>query len=425
MASATERLSGPPPSEAPPATEVGVIGWIRENLFNSWTSAVLTIVSVFIVYALIRSTLSFLAQSDWTVVTSNLTLFAIGQYPREEAWRTIAALVFVVVLGIGHLILWNRSDATRRVMTGLWFISFPVVWIILRGSRGTLLWRLIALFVLLGVLAAVLRFIYRRYLPQSGLILGILVVLWQLAIPGFWFLLGLSNNEALGGIQAIFPSVRSQLWSGMLLTVMLTVVGIVVSFPLGVLLALGRRSDMIIVKILSTIYIEAVRGVPLISILFMAQVMLPLFVGNSSLDVVIRAMAGVTLFSAAYLAENVRGGLQAIPKGQVEAAQALGLSAPQITSLIVLPQALRIVIPAIVGQFISLFKDTTLVSIITLLDLLGISEAALAQDPSFQNHKTEVYIFLAAIYFVFSYIMSSAARRIEAGGSGMGGTRKL
>ena len=137
---------------------------------------------------------------------------------------------------------------------------------------------------------------------------------------------------------------------------------------------------------------------------------------------VIRAMAGVTFFSAAYLAENVRGGLQAIPQGQIEAAQALGLNAPLVTALIVLPQALRIVIPAIVGQFISLFKDTTLVSIITLLDLLGIVKTALAQDPEFQSHKIEAYLFIAVIYFVLSYIMSSAARRIEA--SGVGATRQ-
>jgi general L-amino acid transport system permease protein len=152
--------------------------------------------------------------------------------------------------------------------------------------------------------------------------------------------------------------------------------------------------------------------------------MLPLFIGVE-IDVVIRAMAGVTLFSAAYLAENVRGGLQAIPKGQVEAAEALGLSMPLVTGLIVLPQAIRIVIPAIVGQFISLFKDTTLVSIITLLDLLGIAGAAMAQRPEFQARKMEVFLFIASIYFVLSYIMSSAARRIEATTSGMGGTSRI
>jgi general L-amino acid transport system permease protein len=180
----------------------------------------------------------------------------------------------------------------------------------------------------------------------------------------------------------------------------------------------------VIIKWLSIAYIEVIRGVPLITILFMSQVMLPLFL-SANVDVVIRAMVGIILFSAAYLAENVRGGLQAIPRGQIEAAQALGLNPFLVTALIVLPQAIRIVIPAIVGQFISLFKDTTLVSIVTLLDLLGIMGAAIAQNPVYAYHKTEAYLFLAAVYFVFSYVMSSAARRIEGATSAMGGTRQL
>lgn len=362
MATRVDPVTSPPSSEVPPVTEVGLLGWITENLFNSWGGAILTVISGLFVFVVLRVLIRFVFfQADWEVVYSNPVLFLIGQYPREEAWRTAAALGVVVFLSVIHALFWKRSGVAQITISILWFLSFPTVWFILAGFENS----------------------------------------------------------------TLLPPVRTQLWSGLLLTVMLTVVGIVVSFPLGVLLALGRRSDLIITKVLCTIYIEAIRGVPLISILFMSQVMLPLFVGNSNLDVVIRAMAGVTLFSAAYVAENVRGGLQAIPKGQVEAAQALGLSAPLVTTLIVLPQALRIVIPAIVGQFISLFKDTTLVSIITLLDLLGIAASALAQKPEYQFHKTEVYLFLAVIYFIFSYLMSSAARRIEATTSAMGGTQKL
>ncbi len=350
------------PPEAPPVTSVGMLGWMKENLFGSVTNVILTLLSAGLIVLVLRKLITFIfVEADWRVVTQNLTLFAIGQYPRSQVWRVQASLGLVVALLVLSALLWRRSRTARRVLSVLWILSPVAVVILLTGFRGS----------------------------------------------------------------AVLPYVRTQLWSGLLLTIMLTVVGIVASFPLGVLLALGRRSDLIIIKALSTIYIEVVRGVPLISILFMAQVLLPLFVGNRNLDVVLRAMAGITLFSAAYLAENVRGGLQAIPSGQIEAAHALGLSGPLVTGLIVLPQALRIVIPAIVGQFISLFKDTTLVSIITLLDLLGISEAALAQDPEFQSHKLEVYLFLAAIYFVFSYIMSSAARRIETSTSAMGGTRSL
>ena len=168
------------------------------------------------------------------------------------------------------------------------------------------------------------------------------------------------------------------------------------------------------------------RGVPLVTVLFMASVMVPLFLpGQFRLDRVLRAMTGITMFTSAYLAENVRGGLQAIPRGQFEAAHALGLNGALTMGLVILPQALRLVIPVLVGQFISLFKDTTLVSIVTLLDLLGIVSAAIAQNPAFAFHKTEAYLFLAAVYFVFSYVMSNAARRIEAATSSMGGTHQL
>ncbi len=349
------------PSEPPPITRVGVIGWVRENLFRSWSNALLTLIAGYVAFLLIRITVRFMfVQADWTVVQHNLVLFAIGQYPREHAWRVLASLGVVVALGLATLVVWRPLPRARRALMVLWLASPVVVAVLLAGFRGS----------------------------------------------------------------TTLPFVRTQLWSGLLLTIVLTVTGIVGSFPLGVLLALGRRSNLIVIKWLCTAYIEMIRGVPLITILFMAQVMMPLFL-HTTVDVVIRAMLGTILFSAAYLAEIVRGGFQAIPRGQIEAAEALGLSPPLVIGLILMPQALRIVIPAIVSQFISLFKDTTLVSIVTLLDLLGIAEAALAQDPAFQTHKAELFLFLAAIYFVFSFGMSSVARRIESATSAMGGTRQL
>lgn len=352
----------PAPSEAPPISRVGPLNWMRQNLFSSIPNTLLTLAVGYILYAILRALITYLFfEADWTVVTSNLTLFAIGQYPRDQAWRVLASLGVVIVLGIASAVFGrSRSGFVKRALWMGWFLSFPLIWLILSGIEG---------------------------------------------------------SEAL-------PVVRTQLWSGMLLTVMLTFVGIVFSFPLGILLALGRRSDLPIIKVLSTVYIEVIRGVPLISILFMAQILLPLFIG-ADISAVIRAMAGITLFSAAYIAEIVRGGLQAIPRGQIEAAEALGFNAPLVTGLIVLPQAVRIVIPAIVGQFISLFKDTSLVSIITLLDLLGITESALAQSPEFQSHKIEAYLFVGAIYFIVSYVISSIARRIERSTKRMGGTHAL
>ena len=183
-------------------------------------------------------------------------------------------------------------------------------------------------------------------------------------------------------------------------------------------MALGRRSNLPTIKWASTAYIETVRGVPLVTILFMAQIMVPIFLPDFRIDKILRAMLGITLFSAAYMAENVRGGLQSIPKGQHEAAHALGLNYPLTMLLIILPQALRSVIPAIVGQFISLFKDTSLVTIIGLLDLLSIAKTVIA-NPDWLGLQAEVYLFAAAIYFVFSYSMSYISQKIE-GALGVG-----
>jgi general L-amino acid transport system permease protein len=191
-------------------------------------------------------------------------------------------------------------------------------------------------------------------------------------------------------------------------------VGIVVAFPIGVLLAIGRRSKLPVVKLLSILYIELIRGVPLITILFMASVMTPLFLpGNVQVEHILRAMLGLVMFSAAYLAENVRGGLQAIPRGQEEAAIALGLSPMQTMGLIILPQALRTVIPAIVGQFISLFKDTSLVALtFPLLELTGIGRAVIG-NPEFLGTQREVFLFIGAVYWIFCYTMSYTSRRLE------------
>lgn len=350
---------------------IGPIGWARENLFNSVSNTILTLVSAALILILGRGLITFiLLEADWTVVTANPVLFAIGQYPREEAWRPYLSFGLVLFLIIGTLVFGRRSKAVRAILTPIWILSPFIIWILLLGFAE----------------------------PDAG----------------------------ANVLSEFLPRVRTQLWSGLLLTLVLTIVSIVFAFPLGVLLALGRRAENLpIIRVVSTMYIELFRGVPLISVLFIAQVMLPLFLGNTSVDVVFRAIAGLTLFEAAYLAEIIRGGLQAIPKGQVEAAQALGMPAPLITALIVLPQALRIVIPAIVGQFINLFQDTTLVSIVTLLEFLGITAAALSQDPEFQLHKTEAYIFVAAVYFTFSFFMTSAARRIERSTARMGGTFKV
>ena len=232
----------------------------------------------------------------------------------------------------------------------------------------------------------------------------VLAIAWFVSLPISLWLVG--GNLGLTAVDV-------NVWNGLVLTLIVAISGIVLSFPLGVLLALGRQSTLPLIKWFCVFYIEIVRGLPLIGILFMAQVMLPLFLpAGLEIDRVLRAIAAFVLFSAAYLAENVRGGLQSIPKGQAEAARALGLSIPFTIALIVLPQALKASIPAIVGQFIGLFKDTSLVAIVGLVDLMGVSRTVLSQ-PEFIGRYAEVYLFVALIYWIFCFSMSQASQKLE------------
>lgn len=258
-------------------------------------------------------------------------------------------------------------------------------------------WRIFLVVILLGGLTA-LNLIELSHLKKW------MPVAWLSAFPVSLWLIG-------GGFGLV--PVGTELWTGLLLTLLMAAISIILSFPIGVLLALGRQSKLPIVRSLCIFYIEIIRGLPLIGILFMAQVMLPLlFPPEIRLDRVVRAIAGLTLFSSAYLAENVRGGLQSIPRGQAEAARALGLNPFYVIWLIVLPQALRAVIPAIVGQFISLFKDTTLLSIVGLQELMGMSRSVLAQ-PEFLGRYAEVYLFAGILYWFFCYSMALISQRLE------------
>ena len=215
-----------------------------------------------------------------------------------------------------------------------------------------------------------------------------------------------------GGVFGM-PVVETAQWSGLPLTLMLSLFGMVAAYPLGILLALGRRSRMPTIKSLCVIYIELIRGVPLISLLFMSSVMFPLFLPEGvTIDKILRAQVAIIMFTAAYIAEVVRGGLQAIPKGQYEAADSLGLNYGKAMRLIILPQALKIVIPPSVGILISAFKDTSLVVIIALYDLLKTTQTTLS-NPKWMGFSTEAYIFLAVVYFVCCYAMSSYSRKLE------------
>lgn len=232
-----------------------------------------------------------------------------------------------------------------------------------------------------------------------------LAVLWIIVIPAFFILMG-------GGFG--LQKMPTDLWGGLPLTVMLATFSIVFAFPLSILVALGRRSSMPAIRTICIVYVELIRGVPLISVLFMASFLFPLFlpVGKSP-DVLLRVLVGITLFAAAYLAETVRGGLQAIPNGQIEAARSLGLSYWQTQRKIVLPQALAIVVPGIMNSFISIFKDTSLVTIVSLYELTGALGLALNSDANWRPFKLEGYFFIALVYFAFCFAMSRYSLWIE------------
>ncbi|MCW5878903.1 MAG: amino acid ABC transporter permease [Anaerolineales bacterium] len=375
------------------------LSWIYKNLFNTWYNALLSLLSGALIFWIGRAVVIWLLEvAQWRVIVTNLRLIMLGQFPISEVWRVWLGLALLALITGNSLGIWGRkARGAGRVTIGLLVLLLGLAVI---TSGQSQLW-LLGMAGLLGLGWWVGR--------SAGKGLERVVITgWVIWPPIFILLL-----RGLGADSELLPLVGTNLWGGLLLTLLLTIVGIVFSFPLGVLLALGRRSSLPIVRWFSVAYIELIRGVPLITLLFMAQLMLPLFLPTGvNIDRVLRAMVAITLFSAAYLAENVRGGLQAIPKGQYEAAYAMGLNNIQSMGLIIMPQALRLVIPILVGQFIALFKDTALVSIVGLMDLVGIGKTVLAQ-PEFLGLQREVYAFISMLYWVISYAMAYVSQRLE------------
>ncbi len=402
----TQQTSGPP--AAP-----GLLQWLRKNLFSSWLNSLLTILSVAVIYFVVKGLLTWvLFVADWTPVTYSLKLFAVGLYPVKEIWRvgTILAMVsFLAGLSWG---VWGGTVRTFAVAlaAGLLVIAF-LPFDIYRPNGDLLDLLLRAGFLALPVLVVLGLWLGRKFELQGRLVL----ILWLLSFVLTLVLLsGFREKGLLAPLSGLLPAVETNVWGGLLLTFLLALVGIVACFPIGVGLALGRQSKLPILKLFCTIFIEVVRGVPLVTILFMASIILPLFLPeNVRIDRVLRAMIGMTLFAAAYMAENVRGGLQAIPQGQYEAAKAVGLTGMQTTVYIVLPQALRAVIPTIVGQFIALFMDTTLAIIVGLMELLAVGKAVLQSNQAWLLRDKEVYLFIAVLFWIFTYSMSYASRRLE------------
>lgn len=342
-----------------PIIRIGVLQWIKANLFDGVFNSILTIVTLFFLYKVVPpfikwafiDSLWFSSAEQcrtgtgacWSIIPVNIRFILFGFYPHELHWRPFVAMILLV-----SLLLYSKNrDHWNRLLGYLWIAGLSVMGILMKG-----------------------------------------------------------------GLFGLTP-VESDQWGGLPLTLMLSFFGMFAAYPLGVLLALGRRSRMPAVKTICILYIELIRGVPLISLLFMSAVLFPLFFPEGvTVNKIIRAQAAIILFTAAYIAEVVRGGLQAITRGQYEAAESLGLNYVQKMRLIILPQALKIVIPPSVGILISAFKDTSLVVIIALYDVLKTTKSVLA-NPSWMGFSPEAYLFVALIYFVCCYSMSNYSRRLE------------
>jgi len=388
---------------APVATR-GIGAWLRNNLFSSPLNGLLTLVTgVIVAFAVYNMLVFILVDGSWAQLWRNMKLFGVYRYPTDLLWRplTIAALL------MGLLGVMSGASGRRSIVSGAFFafqglVGLLAVVAIIFWPSVRVLWPMVLVAGFGGYLLGARAPRVVRYLPWAW-------VVWLFA--GLALLYGVVPGS---GLLRIVPS---RDWGGFLLTLVLFT-GLVPSFPLGIALALGRTSKMPAIKYFCIGFIEVVRGAPLIMWLFIASLLLPLIlnVDANSLPAILRAYVAITLFSAAYMAENVRGGLQAVPLGQGEAARSLGLSAWQTTQLIVLPQALRAVIPAIVGQSIGLFKDTSLVFIVGLIDFFKVADLVSVQPQSLQvtgGVKLEVFLFIASIYFFFAYRMSMASRQLE------------
>ncbi len=370
-----------------PRRTTGIVAWVRKNLFATPSDTVLTVLGVLLLVWMVPPLYGFFIGNAvfpggtvedcrvenvgacWAYIVSEFDFFIYGFYPMAEHWRVNTVFALLALLVIPLLVPRAPFKITNAA---LFFVAFPVVTVVL----------------LVGLDIRV---------PEGSSLYGILSALGLLS-PG------------TGGGDAVFLKyVPTEMWGGLMVTLIISVVGICGSLPLGIILALGRRSKLPVIRTLCVSFIELVRAVPLISVLFMASIMLPLFMPQGlTVDKLVRALVGVTLFSAAYMAEVVRGGMQAIPRGQYEAASALGLSYWKSMAFIVLPQALKHVIPGIVNNFISLFKDTSLVYIVGMKDLLEAVQTKndTALEWGGPTQATTGYAFAAIVFWLFCFSMS-------------------
>lgn len=397
----------------PPTDSQSVWGWVRANLFNSVLNSILTVVfGALLAWLSYRAVRWTLVTAEWEIIQRNLTTLMIGRFDRAQLWRPwVASGVLAATVG---LIAGSTGAVSAEIARQQGRVLPPTTW------RGTVrrFWPLLAMTALI---LSMTRTIMPTVLTAVVLAVGIAFRYVGLHLPvgirRFTWLFGLVGLVAAVLVLAAFGGVGWGGWGGLHLNVFMAMAGIVMAFPLGMLLALGRRSSLPVVRWVSVAYIEFFRGVPLLALLLVAQFMVQFFLPPAipAPSFFIRALIVIVLFESAYIAEIVRGGLQAIPKGQVEAAQALGMSPWATTRRIVLPQALRAVIPAMVGQFISLFQDTTLLYVLGFNEVLRLSGASITSQPDFvgQGLQSVTLPFVAFIFWAISYSMSRESRRLE------------
>jgi general L-amino acid transport system permease protein len=343
----------------PPVTSVGVLGWMRSNLFNGWFNSLLTIVTLYFLWVIVpplvrwafidsvwNTTGAVCRDADgacWSIIATNFRFILFGFFPHDQHWRPLIAILILC----GLLFYSRNRNHWKKHLLYAWVIGLVVMGVLMRGG-----------------------------------------------------IFGLS-------------SVETTQWGGLPLTLLLSVFGLTIAYPLGVIFALGRQSKMPTIKWMSIVYIELIRGVPLISLLFMGSFIFPLFLPEGvNFPTILRALVAIIIFTAAYIAEVVRGCLQGMERGQYEAAESIGLNYFLTMRLIILPQALKIVIPPTVQQLISAFKDTSLVVIIALFDLLKTSQTVLS-NPEWMGFSREAYIFVAILYFLGCFSMANYSRKLE------------
>lgn len=413
------------PAEVPPARASGAPKWLRDNLFSSWTNSLLTVFGAFILYLLVSHFAPWflhgvwhadsMAQcrqiiadrwgegasgACWAVIRARWTQFLFGFYPSQLYWRPVLtfALMFVAIAPVLF------TQLPRKM---LWFtLAYPLVaiWLLWGGS----IWPV----AMIGVGFALGALAYRLLALRSSLLASLAAIVVPLV---FWlFLTGPIDSVLTSIVPLAIQPVLSREFGGFLLAIVLGLGGIAMSLPLGIVLALGRQSDMFLVKTFSVMFIEFIRGVPLIALLFVASLLLNYFLPpGTNFDIILRVMILVTLFSAAYIAEVIRGGLAALPRGQYEAADALGLDYWKAQRLIILPQALKISIPGIVSTFIGMFKDTTLVTFVGLFEPLKSIPDTIRADFAWKGVYWEPFVFVGAIFFILNFGMSRYSMYLE------------